>query len=335
MTHHASNTTFELHRREVLRQIGAVAATALPGVNAFAQQQYPTRPVTVIFPGAPGTPSDLVGRKLTAVMGEKAGVPFVADNKPGANGVIGVQAFLKTPADGYNVLFTTTSITATNKAMIKDLPYEPTKDLVPIGFGIRIWLMVAVNAKLPYKNIQEFIAFAKANPDKLNYGFGTPNVQLGGKLFEQLTGVRFTYVPYKSHASMVLALMTGEVDLTVTDYLSLGSFLKAGTIRALAATAPSRIASIPDVPTMAELGLPPVEMMSAHLFMAKSGTPPDVLARLAELMKAAAQSKEFTDWLTTTGFDNYLVTGADAVRESNKEIGRIGAIARNAGLQPS
>ncbi len=335
MTDPDSPATFELHRRDVLRHIGAVAATALPGALAFAQQPYPNRAVTVIFPGAAGTPSDLVGRKLTAIMAEKAGVPFVADNKPGASGVIGVQAFLRTPADGYNILFTTTSITATNKAMIKDLPYEPAKDLVPIGFGIRIWLMVAINAKLPYKNIQEFIAFAKANPGKINYGFGTPNVQLGGKLFEQLTGARFTYVPYKSHSSMVLALTTGEVDVTVTDYLSLGGFLKAGTIRAIAATAPARIASIPDVPTMTELGLPPVEVMSAHLCMVKAGTPADVVARLAELMKAAAQSKEFTDWLVTTGFDNYLVTGADAVRESTNEIARIGAIARQAGLQAS
>ena len=330
-----TNPSFELHRRDVLRQLGAVAIGGLAGTHALAQQPYPSRPVTVIMPSAPGVPSDLIGRKLSQLMAEKAGQPFVVDNRPGANGVIGVQAFLRTPADGYNVMFTTTSTTATNKAMIKDLPYDPLKDPVPIGFGFRTWLFVAVSSKLPFKSTKDLIDYAKANPGKLNFGYGTANPQLAGKMFEQLTGAKFTFVPYKSHAAMVLALTTGEVDLSITDTLSLGAFIKAGSVRALASMSPARLVAMPELPTMAEQGLPSAEMLSAHLFMVRAGTPPDVVARLTELLRSVAQMKEFTDWSPTTGFDAYLVTGADAIRESNKEIERIGSIARDAGLFPS
>ncbi|HSV82114.1 MAG TPA: tripartite tricarboxylate transporter substrate binding protein [Ramlibacter sp.] len=334
MNERSSKTTAP-QRRDVLRQLGAVALGGLAGTPALAQQQYPTRPITMILPSAPGVPSDLIGRKIASLMAAQAGVPIVADNRAGANGVIGVQALLRAPADGYNVLFTTTSTMATNKAMIKDLPYEPLKDLTAIGFGFRTWLMVSINAKLPFKTIQELIAYAKANPGKLNFGYGTANPQLGGKMFEQLTGARFTFVPYKAHSAMVLALTTGEVDVTVTDTLSLGAFIKAGSVRVLAAMSPHRLAAMPDLPTMGELGLPSAEMLSAHIFMVKAGTPPDAVAKLTQLLKAAAESKEFKDWIPTTGFDSYLVTGAQASQENAKEIERIGTIARNAGLQPT
>lgn len=226
------------------------------------------------MPSAAGGPSDLIGRKLTQLMGDKAGQPFVVDNRPGANGVIGVQAFLRTPPDGNTLMFTTTSTTATNKAMIKDLPYDPTKDPVPLAFGFRTWMMVAVSSKLPFKTVHELVAYAKSSPGKLNFGYGTANPQLGGKLFEQLTGTRFTFVSYKSHSAMMLALTSGEVDLTVTDAMSLGAFIKAGSVRALASLSPARLAAMPELPTMSDVGLPSEEMLSAHLFMVRAGTPP-------------------------------------------------------------
>ena len=333
-THRTHPTHPAPQRRDVLLQLAAFAMGGVAAAPASAQQ-YPSRPITMIMPTAPGAPSDLIGRKLAAVMGAQAGVPMVADNRAGANGIIGVQAVLNAPADGHTVLFTTTSTMATNKAMVKALPYEPLKDFITIGFGLRTWLMVAVNAKLPFKTASELVTYAKANPTKLNFGYGTANPQLGGKLFEQRTGAQFTFVPYKAHSAMMLALVSGEVDLTVVDALSLGSFIKAGQVRALASMSPGRNPSVPDVPTIAEAGLPSHQMMSAHVMMARAGTPPDVVARLTQLLKAAAESKDLTEWMPTTGFDSYMATGADATRDLATEIDRIGAIARDAGLLPS
>ena len=328
------STTAGLQRRDVLRQLAAVAIGGVAGSPALAQQ-FPNRPITMILPSAPGAPSDAIGRKLAAVMSARAGVPVVVDNRAGANGIIGVQAVSHAPADGYTVLFTTTSTMATNKALIKGLPYEPLKDFVTIGFGFRTWMMVAVSSKLPFKTVQELVAYAKANPGKLNFGYGTANPQLGGKLFEQRTGTKFTFVPYKSHSAMLLSLVNGEVDLTVTDALSLGGFIKSGQVRVLASMSAERNPSVPDVPTIVEAGQPSQQMLSAHLFMVKAGTPPDVVARLTQLLKAAAESKDLTEWLPTTGFDSFVVTGPEATRELNNEIDRIGTIARDAGLLPT
>jgi tripartite-type tricarboxylate transporter receptor subunit TctC len=328
------NAKNEFQRRDVLRQMAAVAVGGVAGLPAWAQQ-FPSRAITMILPTAPGAPSDLIGRKLAAAIAAQTSVPLVADNRAGASGVIGVQAVLNAPADGHTLLFTTTSTMATNKALIKGLPYEPLKDLITVGFGLRTWMMVAVNSKLPFKSAQELAAFAKANPGKLNFGHGTANPQLGGKLFEQRTGAQFTFVPYKAHSAMMLALVSGEVDLTVVDALSLGPFIKAGQVRVLASMSPSRNPSVPDVPTIVEAGLPSQQMMSAHIVMVKAGTPADVVSRLEQLVKAATASKDFTEWMPTTGFDSYMATGADAARELSVEIDRVGAIARDAGLLPT
>jgi len=334
MTIEIPGKTPGLLRRDVLRQLAAVAIGGVAGSSAWAQP-FPSRPITMILPSAPGAPSDMIGRKLAAVMAAQAGVPIIADNRAGANGVIGVQAVLNAPADGHTVLFTTTSTMATNKALIKALPYEPLKDFITIGYGFRTWMMVAVSSKLPFKTVNDLVSYAKAHPGKLNFGYGTANPQLGGKLFEQRSGVQFTFIPYKSHSAMLLSLVNGEVDVTVTDALSLGGFIKAGQVRVLASMSSNRNPSVPDVPTIVEAGQPSQQMLSAHLFMVRAGTPPDVVARLTQLLKAAAGSKDVTDWMPTTGFDSFVVTGPEATRELAGEIDRIGTIARDAGLLPS
>jgi tripartite-type tricarboxylate transporter receptor subunit TctC len=183
--------------------------------------------------------------------------------------------------------------------------------------------------------VQELVAYAKANPGKLNFGYGTANPQLGGKLFEQRTGTKFTFIPYKSHSAMLLSLVNGEVDVTVTDALSLGGFIKTGQVRVLASMSAERNPSVPDVPTIVEAGQPSQQMLSAHVFMVKAGTPPDVVARLTQLLKAAAESKDLMEWLPSTGFDGFVVTGSEATRELRTEIDRIGTIARDAGLLPT
>jgi len=324
------------HRRDVLRSLGALAIGGATATSTWGQGAgYPSRNIIMTLPTGAGSPSDAIGRKLGAAMAEIAKVSVVPDNRAGANGIIGVQTVMNAPADGYNMMFTTLSTMAVNKALIKDLPYDPLKDFIVVAYGIRIWLMVAVSAKTPFKSTQELIAYAKANPGKLNFGYGTSTPQIGGKLFEQRTGARFTFIPYKTHAAMLQALITGEVDLSVTDEMSLGAYIKAGQIRPLALAGPKRLATIPDMPTLPEVGIIGNEFPSSHLALVKAGTPAPAVARLAQIVKQATETKEFRDYLATTGFDDYLVTGPDATRELQTQMDRIAKIARDAGLEPS
>jgi tripartite-type tricarboxylate transporter receptor subunit TctC len=323
-------------RRDVLRSLGALAVGGATSTSAWSQAPaYPSRNIIMTLPTGPGSPSDLVGRKLGVAMGQIAKVTVVPDNRAGANGIIGVQAVLNAPADGYNMMFTTLSTMAVNKALIKDLPYDPMKDFIVVAYGMRIWLMVAVSAKTPFKTTQELIDYAKANPGKLNFGYGSSTPQIGGKLFEQRTGARFTFVPYKTHPAMLTALITGEVDLSVTDEMSLASYIKAGQIRPLALAGPKRLANIPDMPTLPEVGVSGNEFPSSSLALVKAGTPAPVVARLAEIVKQAAETKEMRDYVAANGFDDYLVTGPEATRELQIQMERIAKIARDAGLEPS
>lgn len=318
-------------RRDAL---AAAAATTLVGLPARAQS-YPNRQITFVFPAAPGTPSDLVGRLVGKSMAAAAGVAVVPENKPGANGVIGVQAVLNAPADGHTMLFTTMSTMAVNKALIKALPYEPLTDLIPLAVGYRTWLYAVVSAKLPVNSMQELIAYAKREPGKLNFGYGTSIPQMAGKLLEQKAGLKFTFIPYKSHTMMIQALVPGEVDLTITDPLSVGALAKAGQVRVLAATSPTRMAGFTDVPTLPEAGVPDYELGSAHICMVRAGTPPEAIAKLTEWLKGTTQFGELQTFLGANNLDNFFITGADARRYVAGEIDRWGTIARAAGLEPT
>lgn len=321
-------------RRDVLRPMAALVLGSVVGGPARAQA-FPARQITMVFPSAPGSPSDLVGRHLAKAMTGPAGVPVIADNRAGANGVIGVQAVLNAPADGHTVLFTTMSTMAVNKALIKALPYDPMKDLIPLGVGYRTWLYVGISSKLPFKTLQELIAFAKREPGKLNCAYGTSVPQMAGKLLEQKAGVQFTFIPYKSHPMAVQALVGGEVDIMITDPVSFGAFPKTGQVRLLAATSPTRMPGFTDIPTLAEAGVPDYELGSAHLCMVRAGTPPDVVAKLTDWLVAASKSGELLAFLGVSHLDSFFITGAEAPRYLSNEIERWGMIARGAGLQPT
>ena len=168
-------------RRDALRPLASAALLPLLGGGALAQV-YPARQISMVFPAAAASPSDLVGRHLAKAMAAQTTVPIVADNRPGANGLIGVQAVQNALADGHTLLFTTMSTMAVNKALIKALPYEPLKDFVPLGVMYRTWLYVCVNAKLPFKSMAELVAHAKQNPGKLNFGYGTSIPQMAGQV---------------------------------------------------------------------------------------------------------------------------------------------------------
>lgn len=315
------------------RTIGGLLLSVFFATAAIAQT-YPSRPVTIVVPSSAGSPSDMIGRLIAKSMAAQTQGSVVTDDKPGANGIIGVQAVLNNPADRHTLLFTTLSPMALNKYLFKSLPYDPQKDFIPVGIMARSTMFLTVNPKLPFKSAAEVIAYAKQNPSKLNFGYGTAVPQLAGSMFQQLTGAKFTFVPYKAHTAMITALLSGEVDLTITDTGSLASYIKSGQVRPLASTAPARLPAYPDVPTLRESGIG-YELVAWHGLFVKRGTPPEVVARLTELIKIAARTPELQAYLASTAIDNFLVTGAEAANYMDQDIKRWGQITSDAGVTPN
>lgn len=318
--------------REAAQFLAAVLLGCI-GIATANAQSYPSRPITMVLPGAPGSASDQVGRTLAKSVAAQTGTAVVADNKVGANGIIGVNAVMNASADGYTLLFTTLSTMALNKFLVKGLPYDPQADFIPLMVGWRSSAFILASPKSSIKSITDLIATAKREPGRLNFGFGTAFPQLGGNLLEQITGTRFLFVPYKTSSASYTALISGELDISIADYVSVGSFVKSGQMRPLASSAPKRLAEFPNVPTMRELGHD-YELVAWHGLFVRRGTPPDVVAKLTELVKVAFRSPDLQAHLKSSGLDDLFLTGEEARAYMDKDIQRWAKVAHDAGVKP-
>ena len=243
--------TAGIRRRSVLGL--AALSTAWP--SAFAQSDYPNRIVRMIVPFPPGGGSELsarfVGKKFTEITGQ----PVIVESKGGANGFIAVNAVLAAPHDGYTLLFGSNATLATNAALFKTLPYDPLTDLQPVSLVMRSPIVFLTSAASPLKKLGDFIAAAKAEPDKHTIGTGSAGYQLMGALLARKADFTYINVPYKSAAETVLAVVSGQVDMGVVDITSAMPLIRGGRARALAIASERRNPGIPDVPTAAEAGV--------------------------------------------------------------------------------
>lgn len=263
-----------------------IGAFAAPG--AHAQASYPSRPITMVVPFPPGGPTDLVARVLAQKMTEQIGQQIVVDNRGGANGNIGSGFVAKAPADGYTVLYNTSSI-ALSPALYKKLSYDVQRDLVPVALTATVPLGLVVNPSLPVSNVSEFIAYVKAHPGKLSYGSaGAGNVtHLGAFQFLQTANIDAVHVPYKGSAPADADLVGGQIQFMTDTVNSIAGFVREKRLRLLAVTTSKRIDLFPDVPTLAESGMPGFEVSAWQGVMAPANTPQPIINRLnTELMKA-------------------------------------------------
>jgi tripartite-type tricarboxylate transporter receptor subunit TctC len=242
----------KLPRRQFLHL--AAGAAVLPAVSRIARAQaYPTRPVRLIVPIAPGGASDIVARLMGQWLSERLGQQFVIDNRPGGGANIGTEAVVRAPADGYTLLLCAV-FNATNAAIYDKLNYNFTRDIAPVASIIRFPNVMVVNPSVPVKTVPEFIAYAKANPGKLNMaspGNGsTPHVT--GELFKMMTGINMVHVPYRSVSAGLTDMLSGQVQVTFGTSASTIAYIRAGTLRALAVTTATRSEALPDLPTIAE-----------------------------------------------------------------------------------
>ena len=275
------------------RRILFVAVCAvLTTTNAAAE--YPDRPIRYIVPSAAGGGADISARQLTTELAVQMKQQFVIDNRPSAGGLIGMQLLVGSPPDGYTLGYGNMGYLAINPSLIPNLPYDVDRDLQLIGQVASNQNVLAVRLTLPVKSVQDLIAYARSNPDKLSFassGNGT-TLHLSGELFKQMTGTRMVHVPYKAVSQALTELMAGQIDLIFDNQLSIVNFIQAGKVRPLAVTGPKRSPVFPDLPTMSEAGVRGYEITTWSAMIGPAKMPKAIVAKLnAEIQKACASPR--------------------------------------------
>ncbi|WP_336693235.1 tripartite tricarboxylate transporter substrate binding protein [Delftia acidovorans] len=271
-----------LTRRTLLGAAAALAGWRTAGAQPSAgAQAYPKAPIRVVVPYPPGGPTDVVGRVVTARLGEALGQPLVVDNKAGASGMVGAALVAKAPADGYTLLVNA-SIHVINPYVYASAPYDAFRDFEPVTQLVDVPLVLVVGSQLPVRNVQELAAWAKAHPGQVNFGSaGNASSQhLSGELFRMKTGAQMQHVPYKGSSPALTDLMGGQIQLMFDSMPSAMPFIASGRLRALAVTSASRSPSLPDVPTMEEAGMPGFRTSTWYGLWAPRNTPQDVVQKL-------------------------------------------------------
>lgn len=271
--------------------IWITACTLLFGASAFAQNKFPERPITIVVPSAPGGTTDFTARLIAEPLSRALGHPVVIDNKAGAAGNIGNQAVARAKPDGHTLLLAYSGYQVGNPHLFKKAGWDPIKDFAPISLLTRAPQVLATKADLPVNNLRELIAFAKANPNKLNYASsGNGSIQhIAGELFKQMTGTSIQHIPYKGAGPAVQDLLGGQVDLFFTTPASVVNHIKADKLKGLLVTSGSRLSSLPQVPTSRESDLREFTIDSWFALYAPAGTPSEIVNQInAEIVKILA-----------------------------------------------
>src|ERR1700716_2732117 len=277
-------------RKHFLKLSLALVALALVSIPVLAA--YPDKPIRLIVPSAAGGAPDVLMRALAAQLSQQMGVPFVIDNKPGGSYLIGTMDLVHSPADGYTLAYGNVVSLATNRSLLPNVPYDVEKDLTLISNAVRVSNLLVVNNDLPVKSVAELIAYAKKNPGKLAFasdGNGT-TAHLGGELFKFMTGTDMLHVPYKAATAAVTDLIGGSVQLMIVNFPVSGPQGPAGRVRALAISSAQRSSTYPDIPTIAESGVPGFEVVAWGGIIGPAHMPKEIVARLNAEIHAALAS---------------------------------------------
>jgi tripartite-type tricarboxylate transporter receptor subunit TctC len=315
-----------------LLSFAALLATMLHA-SALAQP-YPSKPIRMILPFPPGSPSDMVGRTIAQKIASQMGQGVVVDNRPGAGGTVGLGVAAKSPPDGYSVLVTSPTI-ALSPLLYENLPFDPLRDFVPVARLATIENVMVVHPSVPAKTLKEFIALARRHPGKLNYGSGgagTTN-HLANELLQSLQKIRMTHVPYKGATIAATALVSGEVDEVILGVAPAMPFIRAGRVRPIAVLSEKRVPLLPEVPTGEEAGVPGFRISIWYGLFAPAGTPREAVARLHAEVAKALQDPELVQRMSGAGMDPWPGTPEDLDRHLRSEIQRFATVIRSAGIK--
>lgn len=327
-------TSHFVSRRFAAAALVTLACAATLGTNrAQAQAAFPSKPITMVVPFPPGGPTDLVARVIALEMSKSLGQPVVIDNKGGANGNLGAGVASKAPADGYTWLYNTSSITL-SPALYKNLSYDVKRDFAPVALTAVVPLALVVAPNVPVNNVKELIAWVKANPGKVSYGSaGSGNVtHLGAFQFVQANGLDAVHIPYKGSAPANVDLAGGQIQFMTDTVNSVMAFVRDKRMKMLAVTTAKRMSLFPDVPTLAESGMPGFEVGAWQGLMVPANTPRPVIQRLnAEVMKAL-QSPEVRQKLALQGVEPLGSSPEEYAVYIKEEIARWDRVVKQAGL---
>ena len=310
-----------------------VGAVALIAGHAAAQNWAPTRPVTLTVGFAPGGGTDTAGRIVAKKLSENIGQSIIVENKAGAGGNIAAQHAATTAPDGYLIHLSSVGPLTVAPAMSKNLPYDPKKDLSPITLGMMFPNVFVVHPNVPAKTLAEFVALAKAKPGEVNYASSGPgqSTHLSAELFSTMAGVKMTHVPYKGSAPALTDTMGGQTAIFFDTMLSAMPHVRGGKLKALAVTSAQRSPAAPDIPTVAESGLPGYEAIAWNGLLAPAGTPKEVVAKLNAEMKKALELPEIKERFAAQGFAAAYSTPEDYAKFINAEVDKWARVVKVSG----
>jgi tripartite-type tricarboxylate transporter receptor subunit TctC len=315
------------------RALIAIAAT-LSASLAWADS-YPSKPVKMIVPFAAGGATDIIGRFVADRLSRELGQPFVVDNRAGANGAIGAEAVARSPADGYTLLVVTAGTHAINKSLYKSLSYDPVKDFTHVALVANAPNAVVVHPSVPAKNIRELIDYAKKNPGKLYFGSAGSGstLHLAGELFNTMAGVQMVHVPYKGGSAAIIDLLGGRIQLMFDSISPALPNIQAGRTRVLAVTGAKRTAILPDVPTVAEAGLPGDSATAWFGIVAPANLPAEVTKKLNAAINRIISTEEARQQLTKLGGEPFVASPEEFRAHVQSEVAKWAKVVEASGAQ--
>jgi tripartite-type tricarboxylate transporter receptor subunit TctC len=301
---------------------------------AAAHAQFPTKPVRLIVPFPAGSATDTIGRILAVPVSQALGQPVIVENKAGADGAIAAAEVAKSPPDGYTLLLATNSPMSAVPAMKKVPPYDPVTDFTPITDVGRYTFFIVVHPDVPARSLGELIDFARANPGKLNYATGNTSGIVSTAAFASLANIQMVHVPYKGEPQALTDLVTGRVQLMVVSSGTAVPHIRDGRLRALVTTLPLRSPLLPEVPTIAEAGMPQFSLTSWAGLFGPARLPPEVLGRLSKEFVTAIKRPDIHEALTRQGFAPNASSPAALAELVKEQIESYRRVLRGAGVEP-
>jgi tripartite-type tricarboxylate transporter receptor subunit TctC len=313
--------------------VAFVITFACAASTAFAQ--YPTKPVKLIVPFPAGGTTDILARAVGAELQKTLGQPFVIENRAGAGGNIGSDAVAKSPADGYTLLMGTVGTHAINVTLYPKMPYDAAKDFTPVSLVAGVPNVLIAAPSFPANSVKDVIDAAKKEPGKLTFassGNGT-SIHLSGELFKMMSGTQMTHVPYKGSSAALPDVMSGQVNIMFDNAPSAMPHIKGGKLKAIAVTSSTRSPALPNVPTIAEAGLPGFEASSWFGVLAPAGTPKDIVDRLSREIAKALATPEMRERLSAQGADSVGSTPEKFAEHIKSEIDKWAKVVKASGAK--
>jgi tripartite-type tricarboxylate transporter receptor subunit TctC len=315
--------------------VSAACLFPLLAVAAASEPLFPSRPVRIVVPQAPGGASDALARIMGQKLGERWRQQVVVDNRPGAGGVIGTDLVAKAAPDGYNLLLAYDGTHAINASLYKTLPFNTVGDFATVATLANVPFVLVINPALAVKDVPEFVAYAKTNAGKVNYGSaGNGSVNhLLGVMFAKGANVQLVHVPYKGAAPALTDLMGGTIQAVFTSMPSVVGFVQAGRVRALAVTSAKRSNTLPNLPTIAEAAIPGFDVHPWFGLLARAGTPPAVVKQMNSDIAALIRTKEVADAFAAQGAEPFITTPDEFARILKRDIAKWAVVVKESGAK--